>query len=243
MLIIVEPTAIAGDGVTRPRLCRLSDDEFYYVKGRNLTPQGLINELICARLGQALGLPIPEFELAKLPEIPDIGGLRSLFNDLGFGLLFASKRVPNLMEIDLTRAKKVPAGERRDVVAFDYWVSNADRTLTEHGGNPNLFWDVDRDALVVLDHNLAFDSGASLDEFLAGHIFKEDLRSIVADAGHRQRYAQIFRRVIQGWPEIVASIPEEWLYSDEMMTIEAQLDFDGMHAHLERLCDPNGWTA
>lgn len=244
MLIIVEPTTTAGDGVTRPRLCRLSDDEFYYVKGRNLTPQGLINELICARLGQALGLPIPEFELAKMPQIPDIGDLRKLYAELGFGLLFASKRVPNLMEIDITQAKRVSPEERRDVVAFDYWISNADRTLTERGGNPNLFWDMDRDSLVVLDHNLAFDSDASLGGLLGDHIFKEDLMSIVADPEHRQHYAQIFQSVIQGWPEIVASIPDEWLYSDEMMTIEAQLlDFDGMHAHLNRLCDPNGWKA
>ncbi|ULB09168.1 hypothetical protein ORIO_04410 [Cereibacter azotoformans] len=243
MLIIVEPTTTAGDGVTRPRLCRLSDDEFYYVKGRNLTPQGLVNEFICARLGQALGLPVPDFELAQLPTIPDIGSLGDLRVDLGFGVLFASKRVPNLMEIDLTRAQRVSPEERRDLVAFDYWVGNADRTLTERGGNPNLFWDVDRDSLVVLDHNLAFDADASLDVLLASHIFKNDLLEIVADAALRQHYTESFQGVIGVWPELVDNIPEEWLYSDEMMTIEAKLDFEGMHAHLKRLCDPNGWNA
>ncbi|MGX0975582.1 hypothetical protein ACSSVY_001284 [Roseovarius sp. MBR-51] len=243
MLIIIEPTTIAGDGVTRPRLCRLSDGEFYYVKGRNLTPQGLVSELVCAHLGHALGLPIPDFELAKLPRIPNIGDLSDLRNDLGFGVLFASKRVPSLMEIDLSRAQKVPLPARRDVVAFDYWICNGDRVLTEYGGNPNLFWDVERDTLVVLDHNLAFDSTVTLEVLRSNHVFRDDLESILASPELRTHYSRSFQAALSGWKEIVEGIPEQWLYSDEMMSIEAQLDFEGMHAQLDRLCDPNGWNA
>ncbi|WP_369127717.1 HipA family kinase [Rhodovulum sulfidophilum] len=137
MLSIVEPTTTAGDGITRPRLCRLSDDEFYYVKGRRVTPQGLVNELVCGHLGQALGLPIPEFSLTEVPQLPTASAFAELRSDLGFGVLFASRRVSNLMELDLSQAKRVPEPTRRDVAAFDYWVGNGDRTLTEFGGNPN----------------------------------------------------------------------------------------------------------
>jgi hypothetical protein len=40
---------------------------------------------------------------------------------------------------------------------FDWRIKNGDRTQTDVGGNPNLFWDVDNDSLLVLDHNQAFD--------------------------------------------------------------------------------------
>ena len=165
MLLILEPTTIAGDGVTRPRLCRLSDDNFYYVKGRNLTPKGLVSEFFCAHLGKKFGLPIPDFEMACLPPVPQIYWLDGLNEELGFGELFASKRVSNLMEIDLALASKLPVEVRRDVVAFGYWVGNLDRTLTEFGWNQNFFWDVGQEQLVVLDHNLGFDFECKLSEF------------------------------------------------------------------------------
>lgn len=242
MLLIVEPTTTAGAGITRPRLCRLSDDEFYYVKGRNLTAKGLVNEIICAHLGHGLRLPIPDFELAELPSVPSFGEFAEIKNDLGFGTLFASKRVPNLMELDLSQVSKVPEVTRRDVAAFDFWIGNGDRTLTEHGGNPNLFWDLEGDRLVVLDHNLAFDSDLSRDELLSTHAFRKDLEAVFASRGLRQHYSDVFNQILVAWPDIIAHIPEGWLYSDEWMTIEAELDFEGMRAYLGRLCDVDGWN-
>lgn len=241
MLLILEPTETAGEGITQPRLCRLSDEEFYYVKGRSLTPAGLVNEYISAHLGKIIGLPIPEFELAELPEVLQLGPWAQVTRDMGFGPLFASKRVPALMEIDLARAVLVPEELRRDVAAFDYWIGNADRALTEKGGNPNLFWDVGLDRLVVLDHNLAFDENFSLSALLDLHIFRYDLQHILADDGLKAHYVQTFQTALQQWEVIVERIPDEWLYSDRMATMDAGIDFDARRAWLDRLCRLEGW--
>jgi hypothetical protein len=243
MLTIVEPTTTAGDGITRPRLCRLSDDEFYYVKGRRLTPQGLVNELVCGHLGLALGLPIPEFSLTSIPKFPDGTAFADLRDDMGFGSLFASKRVSSLMELDLSQATKVPETLRRNIAAFDYWVGNGDRTLTEFGGNPNLFWDLSSDSLVVLDHNLAFDADLNTDDLVQTHVFRVDLTAIFGDAGLCQKYSDLFSDILATWDEIISRVPEDWMYSDEQMTIDAKLDFTGMRQHLERLLNANGWGA
>ena len=241
MLLILEPTTTAGAGMTRPRLCRLSDENFYYVKGRTLTPKGLVSEYICAQLGREFGLPIPDFELKTLPAVPPISGLIELSDELGFGELFASKRVSNLMEIDLARAVKLPLELRLDVVAFDYWVGNLDRTLTEHGGNPNLFWDVQEQQLVVLDHNLDFDAEFELSDLKEVHVFREEIVAILSDIELKEHYVARFKALLLQWENIVETIPEAWLYSDLQMTSDAGINFEEMKIWLERLCHVDGW--
>lgn len=244
MLLIFEPTETAGAGATRPRLCRLSDEEFYYVKGRSLTPNGLVNEYLSASFGKLLGLPIPDFELAEWPKLTkafQTDVWNEVVSELGFGPLFASKRVPNLMEIDLARTIAVPEKLKRDVAAFDYWVGNADRVLTESGGNPNLFWDLKSNQLIVLDHNLSFDQSYSLEEMLELHIFREELRLILTDDSLKNHYSNIYAEKINHWDDIVKTIPDSWLYSDEMQTMDAGIDFSAKRSWLERLCHPGGW--
>ena len=106
---------------------------------------------------------------------------------------------------------------------------------------PNLFWDVGLDRLVVLDHNLAFDENFSLSALLDLHIFRYDLRSILADDGLKTHYVQTFQTALQHWEAIVERIPDEWLYSDRMATMDAGIDFDARRAWLDRLCRLEGW--
>jgi hypothetical protein len=47
-------------GITRPFLCRASNDKHYVTKGLELPPSERIAELLCARLAAQFGLPIPE---------------------------------------------------------------------------------------------------------------------------------------------------------------------------------------
>jgi hypothetical protein len=42
-------------------------------------------------------------------------------------------------ELTTAQLEKIPDAIQLDILAFDWWVHNADRTLTENGGNPNLF--------------------------------------------------------------------------------------------------------
>ncbi len=62
-------------------------------------------------------------------------------------------------EITFANRSIVSKTRRRDLVAFDWWIKNGDRQLTEIGGNPNLLWTPESDSMVVIDHNMAFDGG------------------------------------------------------------------------------------
>ena len=66
------------------------------------------------------------------------------------------------MELTASTVMEVPVNLQQDVLAFDWWIRNSYRYLTEKGGNPNLFWQPDSHGLVVIDHNLAFDAEFNL---------------------------------------------------------------------------------
>lgn len=63
---IIEITRQASQGRSEPYLCVGEDGLNYYVKGRQSGLPTRINEWICAHLGRAIGLPIPDFRLAEI---------------------------------------------------------------------------------------------------------------------------------------------------------------------------------
>jgi hypothetical protein len=67
LLEVEELQEKATQGRTQPWLCRLSDDQLYYIKGPQATTKGLINEAVCAFLGKAFGLNVPAHYPAYLP--------------------------------------------------------------------------------------------------------------------------------------------------------------------------------
>lgn len=150
---IIAPTS---SGMTQPYLCRLSDDQLYAVKGKRAQAHGLLAEVYAAVLGQALGLPIPDYVLADIPRAlidhatdPDIAGL-------GTGTAFASRWQEQMTPLTRSAFRKVDQHQLSRIYLFDHWIANGDRSLTDHGGNPNLFIRSPDDSLIVIDHNLAF---------------------------------------------------------------------------------------
>lgn len=110
-----------------------------------------------------------------------------------------------------------------DPYFVDWWVRNGDRILTERGGNPNLFWDEAADGLVMLDHNLAFDTDLSAADFLVNHAFcalggrleeelesQDALRSACVDA-------------LPVAASALAKTPESWWYQDPEQTVPISL--------------------
>ncbi|WP_431786100.1 HipA family kinase [Vibrio harveyi] len=139
-------------GQTGPYLCADEDDNEYIVKGPRTTYRGLVNELVCATLGKALGLPIPDFEIAYV----DRTLLRYGSYSLDEGDWFASKFEPNVQDLVYSAVGNLDPETLKLLFIFDYWIKNNDRTLTEKGGNPNVFIKPDGNSIIVLDHNLAF---------------------------------------------------------------------------------------
>ena len=138
---IVEVIRRADQGMTRPFICRGDDNEIYFVKGVGAGRRSLICEWIAGSLGLALGLPLAPFEIVEVPEeLIEFGtGLDLDLSELGHGPAFGSRR-REVMELTASAVPEVPEPLQQDVLAFDWWIRNGDRLLTERGGNPNLFW-------------------------------------------------------------------------------------------------------
>jgi len=242
-LKIVEVFGRAEQGRTAPFLCRGDDDEVYFVKGLPAaTPRGLVAELICARLGQRFGLPIAPFSIADVPaELFEADPVR--LADLGAGPVFASRRVP-AVELAFEHRELVPVTLRRDLLAFDWWIRNGDRNLSELGGNPNLLWDpAHGGGLVVIDHNLAFDPTLSARDFVATHVFAEEASRVFEDLVGRQIYVERFTAIMGGWKEDCDNVPLPWTFIDPEMTIPAGPLLDEFHCILKRAFEDDFWQS
>ena len=237
---IVEVIRRSDQGITRPFICRGDDNETYFVKGRDAGRRSLICEWIAGHLGVALGLPIAPFAIVDVPEeLLHAGGALDLA-DLGAGPAFGSRR-RKVMELNSATVELVPDELQRDVLAFDWWIRNPDRYLTEHGGNPNLFWDAEAGELVVIDHNQAFSSDFDPKPFLELHVFANQVGSVFRDIARRGEYNYRFSAALDDWEQIRGSLPEEWHFSDPEMTVPADFDLDAAYQELHGFRQPDFW--
>lgn len=236
---IIEIIGRSEQGVTRPFICRGADDQVYFVKGRGATRHGQICEWVAGQLALRLGLPVAPFRLVHVSEELLSIAMRDDVDDLGVGLAFGSCKLP-VVELSKSHLFHVPDGTQRDVLAFDWWVRNADRSLSDLGGNPNLFWDVSQEALVVIDHNQAFDLTCTDDEFIDVHAFWVQSNTLFHDWVMQQAYADRFMQVMADWADICNTVPPEWLFVDDEQTVPTGFDFDAVKRMLLR-CRNNGF--
>jgi len=241
-LTIVEVLQRSIQGRTRPYICRADDGEVYYVKGRSATRNGLIAEWLCAELATAFGLPIAPYTLASVPEELIEADSTRWLSDLGAGEVFASRKV-DAVEMTAVHRERTPPALRQDLLVFDWWVRNGDRTLTERGGNPNLLWKHEDDGgLVVIDHNLAFDPEFSIDAFRTGHVFADEIPGLFSDFLARDAYRQRLRQALNDWQAACAMIPHPWNFVDPEMTIPATFSLDQALALLRRHEQDEFWS-
>jgi len=156
LLEIIEIIRQLEQGITKPYLCLANNDEKYIIKGNTALGRGRICEYICAHIGKAFKLPIPDFDLIEIPNELLISN--KLKQDLGGQPVFASKYIPFFQEFDHKIMNKVSINLLMDIFLFDYWIHNEDRILGSNDlGNPNLIYSTEKKELYVIDHNLAFD--------------------------------------------------------------------------------------
>jgi len=201
---IVEIMGRAKQGVTRPFICRGDDDQIYFVKGVGAGRRSQVCEWIAGNLALELGLPIAPFKIVHVPAELVEGNPQ--YRDLGVGPAFGSRK-QTIMELNYAGIDRVPDGLQRDLLAFDWWVRNEDRTLSESGGNPNLFWEPEQGRLVVIDHNQAFDEQFSVGDFLNYHVFSDQEDSLFGDVLYRQEYERSYQQVLKHWHNITKSTP------------------------------------
>ena len=236
---IVEIMGRSEQGVTKPFICRGEDGQVYFVKGRGAGMRSLICEWIAGQIGQRLGLPIAPFEIVEVPEELLAIAMRDDLAQLGAGKAFGSRKLP-VVELSPSHLDHVPVDEQRDVLAFDWWVRNGDRSLGEMGGNPNLFWDVENECLVVIDHNQAFDPTFSVRDFADLHAFRDQSHVLFGDWVMQQRYVARFLEVMTDWEAICNTVPSEWWFVDAEQTVPTDFDVQAVRQLLMR-CQSNGF--
>ncbi len=224
----------AEQGATRPYICRGVDEKLYYVKGKGAGYESLVKEWIAGALARRMGLPIAPFDLVHVPkELYDLGRNINL-GALGSGLFFGSEHITESNELSILNIEAIATELKRDIAAFDWWIMNGDRTLTQAGGNPNILWSERTNLPVIIDHNLAFDYGVTLNSQLASHVFAGSLAEICDDpllqAGYRQRFDQAMSEL----PNIIGDIPGRWHYVDDHETMEIAFSIEAVEAILQR---------
>ncbi|WP_294202189.1 HipA family kinase [uncultured Sphingomonas sp.] len=236
MFDIVEIVRPIESGMTRPFLCRLADGHLYAVKGRAALHHGLIAEFVAGCLGRQLGLPIPPFIVAHMPRAllhhyPDHDAMSAI----GLGPVFASAWQESIQPFTpLTLSIQDPTLMAR-LYVFDHWIANGDRSLTEHGGNPNIFIRLNGGTPVVIDHNLAFSQDYDAAQELPLHVGRNAWTVWGNRPNFQSEMLDTMDRVCASWRDIVDHIPDEWL--------DGQEDFlDRIAATLERRHTPGFWT-
>lgn len=235
---IIEVWERAEQGHANAYRCGADDGHSYYVKSQGATWRGLVCEWVAARLALAFGLPIAPFTQVFLDEGFAQFLQRAGNRHLVAGLAFGSRVAPHTREFEPALLRKCLPEFRRDLVAFDWWVHNADRTLGDYAGNPNLLWDTEGTVPVVIDHNMAFDLEFEPGKFLETHIFRADFALLKADLVMRAEFEQRFSSLVPLLADIWAELPQNWLETEDGDTRFLQFEF---HSALDRVNQPQFW--
>lgn len=206
-LEIIEVLRPSDQGRTTPFLCRGEDEKLYYVKGRKSGPRSQGAEWMIAHLAQKFGLPVPPFTLAHVSDSL-LAESSERYQVLGSGTAFASEAQVGAQWFENAFVGAVSTELRRDVMVFDWWIQNMDRTQD----NPNLLWDVGAKKLVVIDHDLAFDDEAFWPTFFRQyHVFNLEWDSVVLNPAVRDMYQERMHDAIAVWESARRSAPTFWL--------------------------------
>lgn len=236
---IIEILGRSKQGITRPFICRGDDGNTYFVKGTGAGRSSQIYEWIAGNLARHIGLPIAPFFIVQVPE--ELVEDNPRYSELGSGPAFGSLK-QTITEMNYAGINHVPDELRRAVLAFDWWIHNDDRKLTENGGNPNLFWEPGDEQLVVIDHNQAFAPDFSEENFKEFHIFSRDVNQLFGDVLYRDEFVNKFQYALKDWQDICDNIPMEWYFADPQMTVPTDVDLDEIHQILQRCTTEDFWN-
>ena len=232
-------------GVSQSVLARCSDGGYYVLKFKN-NPQGLnalVSEVVTARLGHFLGLPVPAYafvqvsdQLTRNPEfVMENGDLRLSYEaGIQFGSKTALDDFGTTQVIDYMPGLPAFAG----ALVLDAWTGNTDFRQVVYVKSPRLvgyqpvFIDHDRSFAPFLDpasekHYPAINFPEFYD-FVRGWGSFEPWLTIAETSGRAQ---------LEG---LVTGFPREWGVSDEFsaLLLEYLLNrTDGIRARIECLRD------
>ncbi|EAM1778354.1 hypothetical protein PPQ05_000912 [Salmonella enterica] len=227
-----------NDGMTQPFLCTCQDGLAYIVKGRpKLRQKELVAEFISAHLARQIGLPCPDFCIVDVGQeiiefMPDLRG------ELSPGPAFATRFVENASTINIQQARSaVNIQDQKKIFFFDRWINNADRSLTDIGGNVNIIFDAVNNRYYLIDHNLAFAQDTTDDEYDV-HVYSANGRKWEFDILDKPELMDLASGAIGSVEEKFNQVPDEWFSSDE----ERELMLNEIMNCLNRVSDREFWS-
>jgi len=227
-----------NDGMTQPFLCTCQDGLTYIVKGRpKLRHKELIAEFISAHLAKHIGLPYPDFSIVDVGQeiiefMPDLRG------ELSPGPAFATRFVETASTINIQQARSaVNIQDQKKIFFFDRWINNADRSLTDIGGNVNIIFDAVNNRYYLIDHNLAFAQDTTDDEYDV-HVYSSYGRKWEFDILDEPELMDLAHDAIGIVEEKYNQVPDEWFTSDE----ERERILNEIMSCLNRVSDREFWS-
>lgn len=238
MIDIEEVLGPATQGCGGAYECRGADSKRYWVKGLNAQRAFQVREWIAGHLAKAFGLPIANFRLVNI----DAGlhlYLPTEYQEIGYGACFASEHAENSTWLwQYSMPKDVPEQTQMDLLLFDFWIQNPDRTV----GNPNLLWVEQAEQLVVIDHNLSFETDFCDKTFFEEHVFAHQKDNVFGDCAIIAEYSERMEKALTVWGDAIESIPEEWNWSNLEQDHPAEIDLLALRAVVDRFEQENFWS-
>ena len=202
----------SNQGATRPFVCHADDGNVYFVKGKSASTGERIREWMGGNLASAFGLTVPHMSLLEIPRfLISSGKDNDVKTDLGAGCAVGSQQVLSAHELLHDEIALIPVSIQRQVLLFDYWVRNEDRTLSTFGGNPNLLWSKVRQVLYAIDYNLILPDDFNEQAFRQTHAFSKTAGLEKLTAQEQQQYQQSMQSALAMWSHYWQQLPEEWL--------------------------------
>ena len=208
------------EGGSLPAVVEADDGSLYVMKfaGAGQGPKALIAELIGGLIGQALGFLVPDLVIIEMddqlgrsepdPEIQDL--LRA-----SVGLNLGMRYLPSALAYNPLTTPPLPADLASDIVWFDAYITNVDRTAR----NVNmLIWEQD---LWLIDHGASLyfhhDWGDYLERSRSPFSFTRQ-HSLLPLAGKLTEADERLRPLLTRdlITEVVNLIPEAWFQDPEI---------------------------
>jgi hypothetical protein len=210
------------EGGSLPAIVEADDDGLYVLKfrGAGQGPKVLIAELVAGEIGRALGIRVPEIVFVELD--PALGRNEPDFEikaliEASAGLNLALDYLPGSLAFDPAVARTIDPHLASEIVWFDAYVTNVDRTPR----NVNMLiwhkqlWLIDHGASLYFHHTWTGYLERARSQFMAikEHVllpFAGELQAVDAELSRR-----VTRTLIE---EIVETIPETWLTGESMFS-------------------------
>lgn len=230
MLNIISIADVAEQGCSEPYHCKAENHCEYFVKGLRSRRHSQINEWICAKIAEALKLPIAPFALLNVcedlfEELPDP------HKKIGMGAAFGSQALRDQVNVLPVHLTHIPIDLQRKIAAFDWLIGNMDRTA----GNPNLLFQPSNKILTMIDHNLAFDPDFQADKFMQQHIFKEAFADCLHDIDHQDKITDWLLSAVPAFQAACQTLPPEWFWQNPENDLPTNYPFDYAKKMIDRL--------